>query len=235
VKHTTGVHTRLLISLIVLLSVAPFVEDFPSRGLIIESLFVLMIVSALFDVGGGRKFLIVGAVVAAPAVVSSIVDMFVGGSRAVEFTSTATTLAFILFAISRLLRSVLSDRSVSSETIRGAICIYLFLGIAWSTGYSLVELAYPGSFNHPTVASAPAEASAAAEIGEEQSYDAARFFYFSFVTLTTLGYGDITPLSPPARFLALLESIAGQLFIAITIARLVAIQISQPPSESKHE
>jgi hypothetical protein len=235
-KAIGGNNTQLLGALILLLSVASFVEGHAAQGLIVESLFVLMIVTAMFDVRGGRRVLLVGAIVAAPAVISSLIGLLVEGSRVVDATSTATTLAFLLFAIFRLLGSVLRDRRVSHETIRGAICIYLLIGIAWAAAYSLAELAHPHSFTRPVVAAEDPvpgreEPSSAAP---DRMEGPAHFFYFSFVTLSTLGYGDITPISPPARFLAWLEAVAGQLFIAVTIARLVALQTSQARSNG-HE
>ena len=90
----------------------------------------------------------------------------------------------------------------------------------WAFGYGLVELHEPGSFDLPAIVGEPAGA----------DRHMASFVYFSFVTLTTLGYGDVTPVGSAARTLALLEALVGQLFLAILVARLVALQIAHGDS-----
>lgn len=93
----------------------------------------------------------------------------------------------------------------------GAICVYFMIGLLWALIFSTLELLQPGSFQMP----------------QGQGTELSHFSYYSYVTLTTLGYGDITPISPPARSLALLEAIMGPLYIAVLIARLVGIHIVQ--------
>jgi len=96
---------------------------------------------------------------------------------------------------------------------------YLLIGVTWSFFYAMVEISSPGAFNFGLLA---------AQAGDSAARGALHFFtYYSLVTLSTLGYGDITPLSPFARSLSALEAITGQLFIAITIARLVGTHIAQ--------
>jgi hypothetical protein len=96
----------------------------------------------------------------------------------------------------------------------GAICVYFLVGIVWALLYSTLEFFQPGSFQMPqgTV---------------NQATSQATFTYYSYVTLTTLGYGEITPISGPARSFALLEAMMGQLYLAVLIARLVGIHIAQ--------
>jgi len=101
---------------------------------------------------------------------------------------------------------------VSLETIYGAIVVYILIGLMWAFLYSLTEFIHPHSFTFAT------------ELALDHKKS---LFYFSFVTLTTLGYGDIAPLSGPAKSLAMLEAIAGQMYIAVLIARLVGTHISQ--------
>ena len=103
---------------------------------------------------------------------------------------------------------------VSIHRVRGAIAAYLLLGFTWAAAYALVEALAPGSF-----------ATARPESTHDRSW-----LYFSFVTLTTVGYGDITPVHRAARSLAMLEALTGQLYPAILIARLVTLY-SQEPGE----
>jgi hypothetical protein len=96
---------------------------------------------------------------------------------------------------------------VNAYRIQGAVAAYLLLGLAWALAYELVDLLATGAF----YALNPME--------RERHH----FIYFSFVTLTTVGYGDLTPIHPVARSLAVAEALVGQLYPAILLARLVSL------------
>jgi len=122
-----------------------------------------------------------------------------------EWASLATLGTFTAVILSK----VLSAGSISRARIEGAVAAYLLLGLSWASAYQLVYLYYPAAFQGTLVETAPGLA----------------FGYFSFVTLTTVGYGDITPVLPLARSLAITEALTGQLDIAILLARLVSLQL----------
>jgi hypothetical protein len=103
---------------------------------------------------------------------------------------------------------------VTGHRIQGGIAGYLLLGLVWAQAYALVEILHPGSFSGAINAAA----------GHRS------FAYFSFVTLTTVGYGDILPVHPAARSLAMLEAVTGPLYIAILLARLVSLAMAPPES-----
>jgi voltage-gated potassium channel Kch len=108
-------------------------------------------------------------------------------------------------------------RSVTLDTILGSVCAYLLLGMTWTMVCILIQIFVPGSYavgGEPLV------------IGGGGRGVYPDFIYYSFVTLTTLGYGDMLPLSPPARSMAVLEAVVGQMFIAVLVARLVGLQIA---------
>ena len=126
------------------------------------------------------------------------------------------TLAFFAYLISLVLRAVFQDmQRVTSDTICGALSVYLLMGIAWVYLYVMLELAVPGSFNFD------------GETLLAGSASFQRFLGFSFVTLTTLGYGNIVPLTLRADTLCYAEAVIGQLYVAVLVARLVAMQMSQ--------
>lgn len=104
------------------------------------------------------------------------------------------------------------DRSVSDRIV-GAICVYLLIGLAWASLFETLDSVVPGSFRFPadTAWATPGTV---------------RYRYFSFVTLATLGYGDVTPQTALAGTLAALEAVSGQLYIGITVARLVALSMA---------
>ncbi len=103
------------------------------------------------------------------------------------------------------------EKEITTDVIAGAICGYLLIGLMWSNFFSILEILQPGSFSVP------------ADVGAESSH----FTYYSYVTLTTLGFGDITPTTDQARSLSVLEAIAGPIYLAILVARLVGMSISQ--------
>jgi len=115
-----------------------------------------------------------------------------------------------------LLRRVLGQKTVTAETVRGGIAVYFLLAIVWSLLFEIVAIVLPGSF-----------AGFAIDAGVDQASVRGRYLYFSLTTLTTLGYGDIVPTTSFARNLATLEAVCGQIFLAVFMARLIAIRVGQ--------
>jgi len=126
--------------------------------------------------------------------------------------------AFLGFAAIVILGDIFKKKLVRADDVLGAACGYLLAGVAWSNLFQVCEILYPGSFSFST-----------AIIGQLATPQerAAVFNYFSFATLTTTGYGDITPLRGPATAFAMLETIFGQFYIAVLVAQLVGIRLAQ--------
>jgi hypothetical protein len=128
---------------------------------------------------------------------------------------------FVTFAVAVLaLKHVFRAGPITADRIRGSIVGYLLIGVLWCVAYQLIYFLVPGAFNVPDKA---------AIVPRSLSH---RFVYFSFITLTTVGYGDITPVYPVARTLASMEGLIGQLYPTILIARLVSLQISSQTSDA---
>ena len=123
------------------------------------------------------------------------------------------TLVFCLMTVGIASRDVLLSGEINLNRIIGAICVYLLLGVIWAILYSFVETTWTGSFSglDTNLGIAPAH----------------QFLYFSFVTLTTLGYGDISPSGPVSGALAYLQAIFGQMYIAVLIAGLVGAWVAK--------
>jgi voltage-gated potassium channel len=122
----------------------------------------------------------------------------------------------VLFAglvVWRAYTAVMRRQRPVGDRIIGAICVYVLIGLAWAKMYEALDGIVPGSFRFPadTAWATPG---------------LLRYSYFSFVTLATLGYGDVSPVTVMAGTLAWLEAITGQLYVAITVARLVALSIA---------
>jgi hypothetical protein len=112
-----------------------------------------------------------------------------------------------------VLAQVNREGTVTGHRVRGAVAGYLLLGLSWACAYFLIDTLIPGSFQMSAADTQPGEAHSDA------------FLYFSIVTLTTLGYGDITAVHPVARSVVMMEALLGQLYPAILIARLVTLQM----------
>jgi hypothetical protein len=125
---------------------------------------------------------------------------------------------FYFWAAGLIVASLFGRQALSLDSVFGAICGYLLLGMAWAVLYSMLDTIWPGSFEVGT------------RLAEQVQADHSRihlFTYYSFITLTTVGYGDVTPLSTPARTCAWLEALTGQFYLAVLVAGLVGALLSK--------
>ena len=138
------------------------------------------------------------------------------------FVANCLALFFLVLLTALILSQTLREGETTSHRIMGAVAAYLLLGLIWYLGYHLIALRIPGAFNvqGPSLGG-----------GEALQSD---LFYFSFVTLTTIGYGEIVAVHPMARMLVILEGVAGQLFPAILIAPLVSLQVQSKRKTQSH-
>ena len=201
----------LLIALLLYIGLAPFVRGYIQLHLLNNIAFMLILLSGTFAVSQTRRQTVIAMVLALPTAFLLFYARWYG-HPAVEYTALTFTLLFIGYTIVVIVRFIFDQTRIDRETICAAVSAYLLLGVFWSIVYALMEQASPGSFTLPSVD------------GEITTYN---FMYFSFTTLTTLGYGDILPNAETARSLTNLEAILGQLYLAVIIARLVGMQISQ--------
>lgn len=211
---------ELLITLGLLTVVAPFVDDLPHGEVIVSGLVALTLLAAVLAIGERRWILVVASYLGLQLMISRLVSHLHPEllSPAVTYISA---LAFSGFVLANLLRFVLRAPQVTTEVLCAGLATYLLLGLSWSAAYLLVAHCQPDAFSFNAVV-VPSRTL--------QPYDA---FYFSLLTLTTAGYGDITPVSRVARMLATLEAIVGVFYVAVLIARLVALYSAPPKSESR--
>ena len=202
--------TQFLVALALLFFVTPFVEFFKNGDSIDSALMTLVLVSGVLAVGERRWKLVLAVALVLPAISSKWVNQFRPDLLPPEI-HLVTNILFIGFVLSQFLYFILRAPRVNSEVLCAGIAGYLLLGILWMFAYVLAGRMIPNSFAFN--AGTPVSQSL-------QGFDA---FYFSFITLTTVGYGGIMPVSHVARSLAMTEAMTGTLYIAVFISRLAAL------------
>jgi hypothetical protein len=182
----------------------------------VESAFSLILVAGAFNVSSRAS---VRGLVLVLAALSLITSRLAPASTERAVAVADLVLATGMLAVFTLLmvKQFLIRGREPFKRIAGAVAVYLMLGLIWANLYQVVELVSPGAFRAP-----PGESPASASLT-----------YFSFVTLATLGYGDISPVNIVARNLAVLEAIMGQLYLVILISRLVTEGVEK--SENRYE
>jgi Ion channel len=207
--------TLVSISLVTLIFVIlPLRQDGMSGRLFFDLVMVTLMISGALVVKQSR------AVTIATVTLVLIGAGELGASRIFpipllrHFSSSSAIIIQLLY-IRIVLLVMFRQGSVTWSRIQGGVCAYLLTGLAWSSAYDLVEQLHPGSFHFATQP---------ATLDQLTS----KLVYFSFTTLTTVGYGDILPIAPFARSLAIAEAIVGQLFPAVLIGALVAMAMQAP-------
>jgi voltage-gated potassium channel len=207
---------RQLLAMLVALFVSfPFLDALSWGDNAINLLFSLVMLSALLAVGGGRRVLIGGLLLLIPALslrwLSLVIPLHDDHPLAL-----ASCCLFVAFVILQLLRYVLRSCRVDAEVLSSGVSIYLLIGWLWTFLFLLCARLQPHAFALP--------------VNDKPSlYD---MFHFSFTTLTTSGYGDILPRSRLPRMLAAMESVVGVLYLAVLVARLVALYTGAEHPES---
>jgi len=139
--------------------------------------------------------------------------------QALVFVTTCLSLTFLILLVFLILGQTFREGPTTSHRIMGSVAVYLLLGLIWSLAYQLTALCVPNAFILQSFFIS----------GDTQSLES-HLFYFSFISLTSIGFGDIVAVHPMARMLVILEGITGQLFPVILIARLVSLHM-----ETKHK
>lgn len=207
----------LLVSLASLFVLYPVLLE-TGHSRLLRVAFMGVLIAAVSALSERRRQMHIALVLAVPSAITQALSLASPNRYDLHLVTLTLALMFIGYVIAVVCRRVFVRGEVTGEKIAGAVCVYLLIGLAWSMLYALISLLQPGAFSLP--------------ISIESEYD---FIYYSFVTLTTLGYGDITPSSSFARMASWMEAVIGQLFVAIMLARLVALQIAESPSGSFDE
>ena len=218
-RRIEGRYLYLLVALVVFIFSYPYLDEGPVGRLIASFIIGAVPFGGIYACRYKKRRFVVSIVLGVPAVFTAL-QRGVGLELIPEPEAQLSLVAFYVFAIVTVMNDILEATKVTTNTIYGAVSVYLLLGVTWSGFYTLVEYYAPGSFFMP-----PA-------YNPDGVVNPDEFLYFSFVTLTTLGYGDMVPVSDKARSLAFTEAVSGVLFMAVLIARFIGIHISQRTAKS---
>ncbi len=215
----------LLIALLVALVVFPIVQEQYATYIIIIELFVTaVLISGTYIVTRNKSVVTVAILLALLSFTILWFNIFIQSQNLLIWGLIFEICFFSLVTIT-ILKFVLSYKRIDADKIYGGVCGYLLIGIIWALIYTTIENAMPNSFEFGGIYS-----------GDYHYLFTYRFYlgnliYYSFVTLTTIGYGDIYPISITARLFSSLEAVIGQIYIAVLIGRLVGVHILYSLSE----
>ena len=201
----------LLILILLLLILPPFLDDWVSTRILLDVFITAILFALIFAIRSNRAQTIIGVILALPLMITTWASYFVS-ITSIGLTTQIFAVLFFGYAAVIILRGMIKNQEVSRETIFSAIVAYLLIGLMWAFLYMLLETIVPGSFSFPD---------------KDLRTIRMHFRYFSFVTITTLGYGDIAPLTDKASALALLEALVGQIYLVVLVAWLVGMHVSR--------
>ncbi len=205
----------LLAGLLAVFLISPFFGHGSSGSHLLGAALVFTLLFCILVISHSKELMLVAGLLALPLVISSL-GALIGTEFVVNsLLSASCGVALMLLIISVMLRDMFQSTKVDGALIIGSISLYLLLGLMWGFIYLAIDQLYPGSFNYNFMQTM------------EVKDPTPALMYYSMVTLTTLGYGDITPLSAPARAMATMQAVAGQIYLTVLVARLVGMHIAQ--------
>lgn len=205
-------YALLFYTLLLTLGAAPLLTALGFSGDVLQIFLAFNLLIALLGVRGQRwRTLLI--LVAAAVVGLRVAPPSAIGSE-IETGALVASCGLALVAVASAIRFALGAKVIRAEQIYAALSAYVLAGLFFGVLHRAVAIAWPDSF------------------GEANGFPLSTAIYFSFVTLATLGYGDVVPKTEVARGLAVFEAVGGQLYIAVTIARLVGARLPPPGTQA---
>ena len=201
----------LMAVILAMVLTTPFLQDYLHIRILLDVFYTAISLSALYVVSQSKLLVKLAAVFAVPMIFSLWAAYFFTGEHIVSI-GRVCGIVFFMLAIYHCGQFILGSPQVTRDVIIAAVVIYLLMALLWSNAYAILAFYQPGSFVYQ----------------EGLARDSRQFFlYYSFVTLTTLGFGDITPLTEKAKSLTILEAIIGQVYLVVVLAWLVGMHVSR--------
>ncbi len=210
----------MLIALILFMFVYPALEEIMVIRHAFDALRSVLLLIAFAIIFKAKRQRVLAVALAVPTISIGWVFAFLGRppSPWIESAFHLLSAVFLGVAVAAILRKVYDDVEVTSDSIYGAFCGYLLVGVIFGQLYCIAELLSPGSFTMNERA-----------LEQLRGGDRGRYLmtYFSMITITTVGFGDVTPATAATRGLAMIEAVAGQFYIAVLVAELIGKRVSQ--------
>jgi hypothetical protein len=197
--------------LLAMLVGVPFIGDYSRLRFVVDIVITGIFVAALYAISDKKNNVLFALFLIIPLFVDIWADYFTSADRTLVVSQICGIL-FFGFAIFQIINFITKQTEVTREVIYAAVVVYLLMAMLWANVYQMLETLAPGSFQMPD--------------GQIQN-DRILFLYFSLVTITTLGYGDMTPLTDRAAGLASVEAFAGQIYLVVLVAWLVGMYVSK--------
>ena len=213
-SRTAALRTRLhyyatlLAAELTVILVYPFIVGSGEPQSVARLCGLIIFVAAIYGVLGMGRRTAIATALGVPALLIHAINV-AGYWLGLQTFALVLGLLFLVFVTTVMIATILTDASVTTDTLAGAVSAYLLVGIMFGFAYTLIEQMAPGSFKDT--------------IQPGKHFTQPEFTFFSFVTLTTVGYGDIVPWGPHARAAAMLESVIGIMYPAVLIGRLVGL------------
>ncbi len=208
-------YLNLLVVIVGMMIIAPFTSRSPALRLVNNIVLTLVLLSVVNTVKRQRATFLVGLVLGVPWVLVAWLRLISPITVSPEILSL-TSMVFDGYIIFILLRHIISAKRITADILYGAVSVYILLGIFFASLYFFLDAITPEELFMYT--------------GSDAGYvkaDPLGIFYFSFVTLTTLGYGDIQPIADVTRIFAIIEAMTGVLYSAALIGRLIGLYVVQ--------
>lgn len=197
----------LFLALLTLLVALPFLSEIPYGHLILTIVNVMVLLTAVAAVGRSWLSFVIAVILVLPALVFRILalESSLPGYFALSWGFNAV---FYVFILADLLHYVLRRDVMTADKLYGAVAAYILIAVLWAQLHGVTQYFHPGAY---------------AFGGTPKALDMAELIYFSFTTLATVGFGDITPALVHSRYLTVLEMVTGVMYVAILIARLTGV------------
>jgi voltage-gated potassium channel len=206
-------HLALLISILLVFTISPLLVTFRHGVLVLNIIGAIVVLAGAYTLSERKHLFTIAIVLSAISITATWLLVVFQEHWAVLFAHTCIIVLVAFFAVT-ILGYVLRSGRITADRIFAAICVYMLIGYGWAFTYALLEEVFPASF------------AGLAEIRpNDYNERVMQLRYFSFITLTTVGYGDVLPRSPAARTMAVLEAVMGQIYLAVLVARLVGLHI----------
>ncbi len=220
VQHHSGKFVYLLLSLLFLMILIPILYPHPLGQILLNIMLTITMLFSLYTVSQKRR-LVVSALILAGLTFLTMWYSHLTVNSTVAFVSLCLGFAFFMFTTVSILFHIFNEEDVTIDEIAAAISTYLLIGMSGAFLYGIVDYLIPGSI----VSTTPVSPMILMH-GSDFPYFA-DYIYFSFTSLTTLGFGDVVPATPVARTFSYLEAVIGQIYLTVLVARLVGLHISR--------